>query len=353
MPLTNTKAMDQIHLLLQGLTPETTEDVLNEITQIVRDTGREIDTSAEAEEFIILNLTDNYVGWSVDDNCWVDLSRATILSARDLEAVTIPDHDMSLAIPTVELRNLNDRTAANLRAALFSVANLQREGAVHDWRWLPVDEREADDMRVAVVWASTPADPNSLAVQYTLTELNQLRMDVGRARITRSIRDRRREQWGVSVGDRLARREAQRALAIPANRQEGEWTTGTIFDPRWQHPAYYDDGTDNFVIRAIGPNGNGILVARTGYAVARSLDEDEEEISMAGDFREMFPDGTIEWDMYDSPYFFLTMIDTDGELNDDADAETYYTLDDAIMRAASLLRIRPYNLNDYNREAAA
>lgn len=350
MPLSNTKAMDQIHLLLQGLTLDNAEDVLGEITQIVRDTGRVIDGDGEA--FIVINLTDNYAAWSPDDNMWVDMSRATTLTARQLETVTIPDPSTAFAIPHGEYVNLSDRAGANLRSALFSLTQIKHEGGIHHWRWLPAEDREQPDRRVEVVWASTPVDPSTLTVQYTLTELNELRMEIGRTRIIRGTRERRREQWGITVGDRLALREAQRAVAIPANRQEGTWEIGTYFDPNWQNPCFYDEGSDSFVVRVTGPDDSSVAVVRSGYAVARSINSNSgemEEITSPEQFREMFPSGNIDWDIYDSPWFSLERYDSDGDLIDE-DAETFYTLDDSIIRAATMMRVRPYT---HNREDTA
>lgn len=351
MPLSNTRAMDQIHLLLQGLTPENNDDVLSEIIQITRDTGREITGADPSDEYLLLNMVDNHVAWSATDNIWLDVSRGTIFTSRDLTMPEVLNREgTSFFFPVSEYQNLSDRARSNLRAGLYGIT--QASDAIHSWEWINPDDRELPEMRIAVTWATTPSNPSSLTIQYTYAELNQLRLELARTRLVRADRERLREQWGHQVGDRLARREAQRSVAIPANRRDGMWTFHNDFDPDLQNPAFYEQGTDECVLAVRDDTGTSYGVSRHGHAMARDL-SDEHQIREPHEFREQFPDGNITWDLYDAPYFAVNRFDENGDLGDDVDAETYYTLTEAANRAAQLLRVRPLDFTTLNQEEAA
>lgn len=335
MALSNTKAIDQIHALLDDR--EWDESTLFEIAAIVSETGREVRTPEDAEppvRWLIGWLSDQNFYWS-DERGWGERQHATTFSQSQRES-RIPDSEgYWITVEEAEAIAQGRRSGAYNQAMMNLRDSLTRSYIV-EWRRVPTDERgDRPDAEFEVIWPSTPEENQALTIRYTVDEIVEVTNEINntpgpRPNLVREYTTR----YGERLGQTMARRQQMRPLVIPRSQRIAEWTWHQGDHRPLTSPRYWDDG---MVLEATYRD-RSVAIRRDGHDDIRhynpETDEYDTEEGDSARWRELFPNGDIEgeYEVWAESHFIIYEPNPDA---DPDDLEEHRMLDSAYdMRSA-------------------
>lgn len=338
MPLSKTKAVERIHLLLDDRDWEDGLAILHEIADIIRETGLNVRSESEPpQRWLIANERSVGLFWHDDQGVWNERETATIFGGEERRKRVLPSDGFWMTPQHIEsLFDIRGRIEQQIvNATMFLTDQVQRD-YLAGWRRLSTDERTEDmpDAEFEIVWPTTPEHPSSITVRYNVQEANDLANELagvpsGRGAMTRQYQQR----FGPLQGEHMARRVMCRRFAVPRSQRVAVWTwTQDDSRPTFTNSRFYTEG---LVVEATY-EGRTIRIHREGREEIRRMDNETGDYVVlpsheASDLRELFPTGQLDddCDLWSESHFMI--------YEDDSAMDSPFDLTQALRVAADRL----------------